>query len=103
MSALLEKLADELARDTMEHAERLGDNKIIEEVGNTLADTSVTFQEAFLTAVRFYRADMRARQVLPDFLQALPGPDGNGSTKPPPAQKAEDEVPIANVEIVDDE
>lgn len=59
---VVEDLADELARDAIAAAKRLGDPGLIEQVSKTLGDTSTTTQEAYLTAVRVRLAADRARK-----------------------------------------
>lgn len=64
MSAIIEKMADELARDALEAADALGDEQLIADIGNFLATSSTTAEEAFLTAARVRMAMGRARKML---------------------------------------
>ena len=64
MSAIIEKMADELARDAIEAAETIGDEELINNIGKMLASSSTTAEEAFLTAARVRMALMRARKFL---------------------------------------
>ncbi|MDT0682913.1 hypothetical protein RM543_09460 [Roseicyclus sp. F158] len=69
---ITEDIADGLAKDAIEAADRLGDDRVIDEVSRTLSNTSQTTQEAFLTAVRVRLAERRARGVLLSFLKDAP-------------------------------
>ncbi|WP_116082492.1 hypothetical protein [Tropicimonas sp. IMCC34011] len=69
---ITEDIADGLAKDAIEAADRLGDDSVIDEVSRTLANTSQTTQEAFLTAVRVRLAERRARGVLLSALKDAP-------------------------------
>jgi len=64
-----EDLADELARDVIKAIEATGDETIITDVQNILGATSQTAEEAFLTAVRVRRANIKARALLLDKLK----------------------------------
>lgn len=59
-----EDLADDLARDVIKAIEATGDELIITEVQKILGATSQTAEEAFLTAVRVRRANIKARAYL---------------------------------------
>ncbi|MBR9649903.1 hypothetical protein [Thalassovita aquimarina] len=59
-----EDLADALARDTIEAAEALNDDNLIDQVAKQIGASSQTTQEAFLTAVRVRLAEKRARKFL---------------------------------------
>ncbi len=63
MSAL-EDLADALARDTIDEAERQNRPDLVDEVAKQLAATSTTMEEAYLTAIRVRQAERRARLYL---------------------------------------
>jgi len=69
---VVEDLADELARDAIAAAKRLGDPGLIEKVSKTLGDTSTTTQEAYLTAVRVRLAAERARNFIETQLAKAP-------------------------------
>ncbi|MCG7492195.1 hypothetical protein [Thalassobius sp. Cn5-15] len=66
-----EDLADALAKDTIEAAEAMGDDRLIEEVSKQLGASSQTTQEAFMTAVRVRLAEKRARGFLQDKLKGF--------------------------------
>jgi hypothetical protein len=74
-----EDLADALAKDAIEAAETLGDERLIDEIAKSLGDSSTTTQEAFLTAVRVRVAEKRARKLLNTKIEsALRAQSGNG-------------------------
>lgn len=62
--SIAEKLADKLATDVIAHVERTGDEDMIAIMSQTLADSSQTLQEAFITSVRVQRAAIRASRLL---------------------------------------
>ncbi|MCV6824454.1 MULTISPECIES: hypothetical protein [Halocynthiibacter] len=57
--ALLEDLADELAKETLEAGELMGDSEYYREVAKLLGTSSTTMEEAFLTSIRFRLAARR--------------------------------------------
>lgn len=59
-----EDLADALARDAIEAADELGDDRLVNELAEALGATSSTTQEAFMTSVRVRLAERRARRLL---------------------------------------
>ena len=64
MSRIAEELADELARDAIAQAEALGDDRLIEQIAQTIGATSPTMEEMFRTLVRVRMAAARARKLL---------------------------------------
>ncbi|MBO9472113.1 MULTISPECIES: hypothetical protein [unclassified Shimia] len=64
MSSSLETLAAKLAEDTLKAQKELGDDRIFVEVGNVLAASSQTLEEAFLTEVRVRMSEEKARAFL---------------------------------------
>lgn len=64
MSAIIDKMADDLARDAIEAAEAIGDEELINNIGKMLASSSTTAEEAFMTATRERIALNRARKFL---------------------------------------
>lgn len=70
MSAIIDKLADDLARDAIEAAEALGDEQLIMDMAKMLASSSTTAEEAFLTAARVRMALTRARRMLEDRIES---------------------------------
>ena len=65
--SLLERLGEELAHDALLKAKASGNSNIVEEISKAIGDTSTTLQESYLTAVRIFRAEMRAREVLDSY------------------------------------
>ncbi len=61
---VVEDLADALARDAIEAAERLGDDRLVEDMARAIGAGSTTAEEAFLTAVRIRLAIARGRRFL---------------------------------------
>ena len=62
--ALLDELAEGLARDAFALARKTGDESVISEVEKTLGTTSPTMQETYNTAIRLLRAEARGRAVI---------------------------------------
>ncbi len=60
----LQRLASDLADDTMAAMEETGDDRLYLEVGNVLGASSQTLEEAFLTEVRVRLSERTARQFL---------------------------------------
>ncbi|MBK0326591.1 hypothetical protein I5535_04720 [Rhodobacteraceae bacterium F11138] len=60
----LEDLASKLAADTMAAMEETGDDRLYVEIGNMLAASSQSLEEAFLTEVRVRLAERAARRFL---------------------------------------
>ena len=59
-----EDLADELALDVIKAIDATGDEELINQIALILGSTSQTAEEAFLTAVRVRRANIKARAML---------------------------------------
>ena len=62
--AYYEDMAQKLALDVMKAQEATGDDQLVIDITETLEGTSSTLHEAFVTAVRVYLADERARAQL---------------------------------------
>jgi hypothetical protein len=77
--SILDDLADALAREALETAERLQDDRLVDEMSKAIGESSPTTQEAFITAVRIRRALGRGRAVLDRRL------DASAATPPDPA------------------
>ncbi|TCM75425.1 hypothetical protein [Rhodovulum steppense] len=75
--AILDDLADTLAREALELAEQLDDERLIDEMAKAIGESSPTSQEAFMTAVRIRRALGRGRAVMERKrgTRALPPPE----------------------------
>ena len=62
--AFLETVAERIAVESFEMAEALGEPELVEEVSRTIGELSPTLQEAYNTAIRYLRAEARAKAVL---------------------------------------
>ncbi len=60
----LEELAGKLADDTIAAMDECGDERFYIEVGNVLAASSQSLEEAFLTQIRVRLAERKARHFL---------------------------------------
>jgi hypothetical protein len=60
----IENIADELAQMVLADADNLDDNVVIDLMAAVISASSATLQEAFLTAIRIRRAELRAVAVL---------------------------------------
>ena len=128
MSSLLERLAEDLAKDALKQEAIDGEEGAVDAVSKALADTSTTFQETFLTAIRYYKAEARARELLPNVARSndgsssailLEGPKDRQETEQTPEEETgphteaqtvtltetedEAEVEYAEAEMVDDD
>jgi len=61
---VLEDLADALAKDALDAAEALGDEKLVTEIATQLGSSSTTMEEAYLTSIRIRSSELRARAYL---------------------------------------
>ncbi len=61
---ITQMLADDLARDTIEAMEKIGNDRLFVDVGKVLGASSTTLQEAFLTSIRVRLAERRGRVFL---------------------------------------
>ncbi|HKL64634.1 MAG TPA: hypothetical protein VJ886_00870 [Roseovarius sp.] len=68
---MTEDLADELARDVIRAIEITGDEDIVAEITRVLGASSQTAEEAFLTALRVRRANLKARALLAERLRSF--------------------------------
>ena len=64
MSEYTDNTANELADKALEEAKLSGDEKIVDRIGEVLGASSQSLEEAYLTAIRVRRAEVRARQIL---------------------------------------
>ena len=62
--SVTEDLADALAQDVLKAIDLTGDEDLVDELARVMGATSQTAEEAFLTAVRVRRANIKARQIL---------------------------------------
>ncbi len=60
----VDDVALELAQLALADAERTGEDKIVDQIGELLGASSQTLQESYLTFVRVRRAEARARLIL---------------------------------------
>ena len=66
---VVEELADNLAKDAIELANKLGNDDIIYETAKVLVATSSTMEEAYMTSIRVRLAERRARRFLEEKAQ----------------------------------
>ena len=66
-----EDLADELAQDVIKAIDATGNEDLVTEVAQVLGASSQSAEEAFLTAVRVRRANIKARALLLEKLKAF--------------------------------
>lgn len=66
-----EDLADELARDVIKYLDATDDEEVISELVKVLGASSQTAEEAFLTALRVRRANIKARALLVEKARAF--------------------------------
>lgn len=64
MSGTIERLASELADDTMTAMAETGEERLYVEVGSVLAAASQSLEEAYLTEIRVRLAEQKAREFL---------------------------------------
>ncbi|MGR3713204.1 MAG: hypothetical protein ACU0A6_08805 [Shimia sp.] len=60
----LERMAEKLAEDTMKVQKELDNERLFVEVGNILAASSQSLEEAYLTEMRVRMAEEKARKFL---------------------------------------
>ena len=64
MSAILEKIADDLALTALRLEEELGDLNVVDQIAKHIGTSSPTVEEAFRTAVRMRRAEASAKRFM---------------------------------------
>lgn len=62
--ALIDELADALARDTLALMDETGDERLFMRVSKVIGTLSPTVEEAFLTSIRIRQAEIRGRKFL---------------------------------------
>lgn len=62
--ALIDDIAESLARDAYALAQELDDDHLVDDVAKSIGSSSPTLEEAYLTAIRYLRAETRARALL---------------------------------------
>ena len=60
----VDNLGEKLARDVLNAQKETGDHNMVQDIAKVIEASSSTLHEAFMTAVRVYDAEARARQVL---------------------------------------
>lgn len=71
----LENLASKLAEDTLTVMDKTGEDRLYVEVGNMLATSSQSLEEAYLTEIRMRLSERAARKFIEAKLAALPQPN----------------------------
>ena len=66
---VVEELADNLAKDAIELANKLDNDNIIYGTAKVLVATSSTMEEAYMTSIRVRLAERRARRFLEEQAQ----------------------------------
>ena len=66
-----EDLADALAQDVLKAIDLTGDEDLVDHLAQLMGATSQTAEEAFLTAVRVRRANIKERQMLLERVKAF--------------------------------
>ncbi len=79
---VVEDLADDLARETLEIMAEKNDDRFFYEVAKVVGASSPTLEEAYLTAMRVRMASVRGRKFLEATLKALR--DGVAPPQAPP-------------------
>lgn len=65
--SLLEDVADELAKRATQIIARTDDDTIEKRIAQEIGSSSPTLQEAFLTAMRIRRAELRGNRIMDKF------------------------------------
>ena len=68
----VENLGEKLARDVLKAQKETGDLNMVQTIGQVLEASSSTLHEAYMTAVRVYDAEERARSVLAQLTRQAP-------------------------------
>lgn len=68
--AYYDDIAEKLALDVLKAKDAMDDDQLVQDIAETLEGTSSTMHEAFMTAVRVYAAEERARAQLTARLKA---------------------------------
>ena len=66
---VVEEFADNLSKDAIELANKLGNDDVIYETAKVLVATSSTMEEAYMTSIRVRLAERRARRFLEEQAQ----------------------------------
>jgi cytochrome P450 len=76
--SITDDIADRLAQEAIDAAEKLGDDTLIAELAKVIGAGSTTTQEAFMTAIRVRVAERRARKFIQDRLAKGPADPTRG-------------------------
>ncbi|MGR3839649.1 MAG: hypothetical protein ACU0A2_14985 [Cognatishimia sp.] len=68
----VENLGEKLARDVLKAREETGNLNLVQDIAKVIEASSSTLHEAFMTAVRVYDAEERARSVLAQLTRQAP-------------------------------
>ncbi len=85
---IMEDLADGLAKDTIDAMDIIQDEQLIQDVARVIGASSITTQEAFMTAARVRLSEKRARDYLKK--RIAEAQKGLAPSAPPPG--AEDDI-----------
>jgi hypothetical protein len=66
--AFIDTVAERLAVDAFEQAQATNDPELVDAVSKLLGTTSPTLQEVYDTAIRYLRAEARAREMMQERL-----------------------------------
>jgi hypothetical protein len=70
MSEYTDNAANKLADEALAEAKLCGDTKIVDKIGEILGASSQSLEEAYLTAIRVRRAEVRAYKLLEESVAA---------------------------------
>lgn len=79
---VVDDLGDDLARQTLEAMEEIGDDRFYYEVAKVVGASSPTLQEAFLTSMRIRLAAARGQKFVEETLRSKRGA-GKAPVAPP--------------------
>jgi hypothetical protein len=65
--SVIEEVADGLAKRTTEYLKRTGDDTVEQRMAQELGSSSPTLQEAFTTAMRMRKAELKGHALLDKF------------------------------------
>jgi len=65
--SMLEDISDRLAKETLEILDGSDDDTLQKKVADTIGNSSPTLQEAYNTAMRIRRAEIKAIEVIRNF------------------------------------
>ena len=66
----VEDLGEKLARDVLKAQKETGDLNMVQDIAKVIEASSSTLHEAFMTAVRVYDAEERARSTLAQIVKS---------------------------------